>query len=44
MGAADYVRHTSPDQSNRKKGKYGITVPVPFKFDTRDAIKPKTIS
>jgi len=26
-----------------KKGKYGITVPKPFKFDTREAIKPKSI-
>jgi len=26
-----------------KKGKYGITVPVPFAFDTRDRTRPKSI-
>lgn len=37
----DYVRGKSAD--SKKRGKYGVTVPVPFKFDTREAVKPKTI-
>lgn len=32
------------DTEKTKKGKYGITVPKPFKFTIRDQIKPETIS
>lgn len=28
---------------NRKKGKYGVTVPKPFKFDVREQVRPKSI-
>ena len=28
---------------NAKKGKYGVTVPMPFAFDTRDKTRPKSI-
>lgn len=39
VSAADYMKN----KSYRKKGKYGVTVPTPFKFDTREAVKPKSI-
>jgi len=29
--------------SQREKGKYGVTVPLPFGFDAREQTKPKTI-
>lgn len=41
VSAADYMRLRSAQP--RKKGKYGVTVPLPFKFDTREAVKPKSI-
>jgi hypothetical protein len=41
VSAADYVRSKTTEPA--KKGKYGVTVPVPFNFDTREAVKPKTI-
>lgn len=38
---ADYVARA--EAAAAKKGKYGVTVPTPFAFDTRDARKAKTI-
>jgi hypothetical protein len=38
----DYLRNNKSAEP-KKKGKYGVTVPLPFKFDTREAVKPKTI-
>ena len=29
--------------NSQRKGRYGITVPKPFRFDMRDQTKPKTI-
>lgn len=31
------------DESKKGKGKYGVTVPLPFNFDSREMTKPKTI-
>ena len=42
LTADDYIRRSSADPG-KKKGKYGVTVPTPFKFDTREAVKPKSI-
>lgn len=39
MNAKDY----GSEKSN-KKGRYGITVPQPFKFDQRETTRPKTIA
>ena len=30
-------------ENSRRKGKYGVTVPKPFKFDMRDQVKGKNI-
>ena len=30
-------------ENSRRKGKYGVTVPAPFKFDMRDQVKEKNI-
>lgn len=38
----DYIQRAQTAKS-RGKGKYGVTVPKPFGFDTRDARKSKTI-
>lgn len=38
----DYKKR-SQSAKGSKKGKYGITVPKPFDFDTRDKFKTKTI-
>lgn len=44
MTANDYVKHSRAKTAEpRRKGKYGVTVPTPFAFDTREAIRPKTI-
>ena len=38
----DYIGAARP-KSGGRKGRYGITVPQPFKFDIRDSVKPKSI-
>ncbi len=38
LTASDYARN-----ADRKKGKYGITVPKPFGFDLREKTRHKTI-
>ena len=37
----DYIDHEKDQQ--KKKGKYGITVPKPFNFDMREKTKTKSI-
>lgn len=38
--ADDYIHQLRV--KSQRKGRYGITVPQPFKFDTREKIRPKT--
>lgn len=37
----DYIQRAQ--SAKQKRGKYGVTVPTPFAFDTRDSRKTKTI-
>lgn len=44
LSNADYVsRDRGKSNKGDRKGRYGVTVPKPFAFDIRDAVKPKTI-
>jgi len=42
LSEKDYMKRAQSAKAARK-GKYGVTVPKPFGFDTRDRAKPKTI-
>lgn len=37
VSCTDFVREDT------KKGRYGVTVPVPFSFDIREKVRPKSI-
>ena len=39
----DYAEHDKSLYGNKKKGKYGVTVPKPFGFDVRDKTRSKSI-
>ncbi len=39
----DYAKHDKSLYKDKKKGKYGITVPKPFGFDIRDKTRSKSI-
>lgn len=38
MSGTDYM-----GKDGDRKGRYGVTVPMPFQFDIRDKVRPKTI-